>query len=98
MSSKDSKEFEVEILPYRRCGNTTRQIDAEIQELFKTGKTIVRDHARINKFGEIKEGGQRLHVNMLFSRLSREHHLILKEDFTYDVISGEIKLIPDGQQ
>lgn len=33
------------IIQNRRCGNTTRQVDAAVQELFTEGKVIWKDHA-----------------------------------------------------
>jgi len=65
---------EVVILPVRRAGNTTRQIDAEIQALFITGETRIMDHA-INGFRyDYQHAAHRHHCEMFVRRL---HHLNL---------------------
>lgn len=56
-------------LPYRACGNTTRQVDFAIQELFKGNIVLVQDHY-MN--GNDKDNNRRL-LNLIRDRLSFEH-------------------------
>lgn len=58
------------IIYYRRCGNTTRQVDEWVQQLFEGGSATIIDHAA-------KEGNvaNRHAERILFERLKREHGL-----------------------
>jgi len=64
---------EVVILPVRKAGNTTRQIDAEIQGLFLTGEALIRDHAIMHGFKYNYSHMAHLHHCEMF--VSRLHHL-----------------------
>ena len=66
----------VEIQHKRRCGNSTRQIDKEIQYLFAVGEVVCYDH-----YGSIE--ATRHHIRVLLRRLEFEHH-IPHSDLTYD--------------
>jgi len=55
----------------RKVGNSTRQIDQYIQDLFDGLPVIVKDHAR---GGNIKKNNEVL-FGRLMSRLAREHNL-----------------------
>ena len=56
----------------RRCGNTTRQVDEWIQELFTKGAVSVIDHAH-NDTNSANRHAERV----LFRRLATEHELRL---------------------
>ncbi len=58
---------DVKIMDARRCGNTTRQIDAAVQKLFTEGKVVWVDHA--SPSGIANENG----FNRLLDRLGYEH-------------------------
>lgn len=53
----------------KRCGNTTRQIDYAIQQLFNNGFVVCLDH---HYFGEHIESNRRLFLAVL-RRLNIEH-------------------------
>lgn len=55
----------------RRCGNSTRMIDAAIQSLFYGDKVAVRDHF---KNGECRESNARL-LRLILDRLWHEHRI-----------------------
>lgn len=78
----------------RRSGQTIRQIDAEIQELFTTGKTTVIDHAHKFKDGSDLsiDGAQQDHVHRLFIRLRNEHDMTLTLHYSYNKKTGEVTL------
>lgn len=58
------------ILWHRRCGNTTRQVDEWIQQLFEEGKCIVIDHA------DRPENAANRHAErIILQRLKMEHGL-----------------------
>ncbi len=63
----------------RRCGNTTRQINQEIDDLFTKGFAHVLDHAA-------REGNraQDSHLSVLFRRLHVEFGLQEGKDYHYD--------------
>lgn len=65
------------ILSARRTGNTTRQVDAAIQELFMTGKTEIIDHAHEEFFGTQVNRAQDNLLKILFTRLQMEHNISL---------------------
>jgi len=71
----------------RRCGNSTRQIDAYVQELFTKGNIVVWDHhntPHATKF---------LFDNVV-RRLSIEHpHLFSNKNIIIDANKFEITLI-----
>lgn len=56
-------------LPHRKCGNTTRQIDYAIQQLFTYGFVVCLDH---NKSGEDRQSNIRL-LRLVVRRLEIEH-------------------------
>jgi len=58
------------IIRHRRCGNTTRQIDEWVQQLFEEGEVVVIDHA--HKDGNV---ANKCAERILFQRLSCEHGL-----------------------
>ena len=58
---------EVAIVDYRKMGNTTRQVDAYIQQLFNEGRCLVVDHAS----GKFNTSEHLLEV--LIRRLKIEH-------------------------
>ena len=75
----------------RRLGNTTRQVDQWIQELFTDGSCTVIDHAHrpdnmANKHAE----------RILFSRLHNEHGLTFKEPtpLQFDKETRTLTLLP----
>jgi hypothetical protein len=63
----------------RKIGNTTRQIDEEVQDLFNNGAVIIFDHAQKpdNKAFEI-------HLEKLLLRLKNEHSLTIGRGLEYD--------------
>ncbi len=63
------------ISPGRRCGNTTRQIDKEIQSLFQTGECCYCDHYQLGRYKEANEH----HLRRILRRLELEHHLTTKD-------------------
>lgn len=65
------------IKPNRRCGNTTRQVDGWIQELFESGKVYVVDHSGT-------KGGQWYAEKIMFDRLGSEHDLEIGNPLKYD--------------
>lgn len=69
----------------RRVGNTTRQIDQCVQELFTSGSTVVIDHA--HRVGNKANEHQR---RIFMERLAREHRLIFREHYT---IKGDIVIL-----
>ena len=56
------------IKPERRSGNTTRQIDNAVQELFTKGETKIIDHHGGNLSND-------LFFNRLVNRLKSEHRV-----------------------
>lgn len=73
------------IRPGRRVGNTTRQINREIDTLLSTGQVFIRDHAhKADVNGHPLNSAQRFHVKMFFDRLYQEHRLTKEKDYTYD--------------
>lgn len=76
------------IRPGRMVGNTTRQINFEIDELLTVGETFIHDHAYhpTNK-------SQEFHLKKLFNRLSFEFKMIEKKHYTYDRTTKVLKLI-----
>lgn len=66
-----------EVLPGRRVGNSTRQVDIAIQELFKGKVVVCHDHARIvNANGrDVKQNLADDHLwRMVLNRLRFEHY------------------------
>lgn len=79
------------ILNHRRCGNTTRQVDEWVQELFENNEVVVVDHAHregnyANKHAE----------RMLFNRLYNEHGLKVGKisQLHWDEKSRKLSLTP----
>lgn len=75
----------------RRCGNTTRQVDEWIQQLFNGGEVVVQDHAH-------KNGGH-AHQNeyakrILLNRLNFEHNLKPGENSQLQVDGDKFTLLP----
>lgn len=69
----------------RRVGNTTRQINKEIQTLLSTGETSIIDHAhKEDLHGRTLNKAQYFHLKILFDRLFREHGLRVNEDYLYN--------------
>lgn len=64
----------------RRVGNTTRQINQEIDELFTKGSALIYDHA--HRFGNM---AQESHLRVLFRRLYNEFGLQEGKDYRYDL-------------
>lgn len=62
----------------RRKGNTTRQVDLEVQLLFDFGEVQVADHGY--KHGN---GAHDHHLHILLKRLSFEHGLSLSNGLDY---------------
>jgi hypothetical protein len=76
------------IVPARRAGNSTRIIDALIQELFTTGKCGVWDHAgRVGNFALDHT------LRILVERLYREHNMNKNRDYNLDRKEMVITLI-----
>jgi hypothetical protein len=73
----------------RRCGNTTRQIDFAIQELFNGKIVFVRDH-----YGSNKEQNGHI-MRRLIDRLLNDHNYTskgLESDFIIDKDNFTIEL------
>jgi DNA-binding FrmR family transcriptional regulator len=69
----------------RRCGNTTRQIDAFIQDLFQTGTVTVQDHAhQENGRGVPTNRANEQLVDTMLRRLRYEHKLNVYDDLEFD--------------
>ena len=75
----------------RRCGNTTRQVDIWVQELFDTGEAYVVDHAHRSERGVPLNVANKYALNILFRRLYNEHALD-KTDYTYNRTTNIVKL------
>jgi hypothetical protein len=75
------------ILQKRRCGNSTRQIDQWIQDLFTNGKAVIIDHAHQENRGVAVNFANRHSRKILLERLWREHSIDPKEDLVYDPIT-----------
>lgn len=72
------------IVPGRRVGNTTRQIDNIIQALF-SGKTVaIRDHYDISNLSEDKRASRQL-LDKVLKRMESEHSTIAYEINKYDL-------------
>ncbi|HRP33525.1 MAG TPA: hypothetical protein PKV73_16630 [Agriterribacter sp.] len=75
----------------RRCGNTTRQVDEWVQQLFNGEDVYVVDHA--HKEGNI---ASRCAFDILVRRLSNEHGLTLDKHsrLIWDEKTRIMKLLP----
>jgi hypothetical protein len=81
------------IISARKVGNTTRQVDAAIQELFNTGKVKIIDHAHEEDeiSGCAMNEAQNHLLSKLFGRLSTEHNFT-KHDIEYNAKTKILKL------
>ncbi len=75
------------ILPYRKCGNTTRQVDEWVQQLFQSGSILVVDHAHRDG-NAANQHAERV----LFRRLSSEHGLEVGVNLDWDYKSRKLTL------
>lgn len=75
----------------RRCGNTTRQVDEWVQQLFNGEKVVVYDHAH-RKGNHANEHATRVFLR----RLEFEHNLKPGRNsmLQYKKDTGEYSLIP----
>jgi hypothetical protein len=81
-----------EITTKRRDGNSTRQIDEMIQELFRDGQTVVRDHAHRETPNGVPSNFAREHtLKTMLRRLDREHDLEMHTHLEYDRASFVLK-------
>lgn len=58
------------IIRHRRCGNTTRQVDEWVQQLFEEGSALIIDHAHVEGYMANRNAER-----ILFGRLKNEHGL-----------------------
>lgn len=72
------------ILPGRRSGNTTRQIDATIQWLFEGKEVLIIDHYNTSR-------SNRFLLERILTRLYEEHN-ISKENVIINFSTATIKL------
>ena len=78
------------VLSGRRCGNTTRQVDEWIQQLFEVGEAIIIDHA--HRTGNMSN---RHAERILFDRLKNEHGLVVgKGLLNWDAKDRTLSLLP----
>lgn len=70
----------------RRCGNSTRQVDEMVQELFNTGKVTVTDHAKTES-----NQAYRNTLYVLRRRLHFEHDLVVGDQLIYNANKRELK-------
>jgi len=68
----------------RGVGNTTRQINQEIDDLFTKGACYICDHAHREKDGVPINKAQSFHLSTLFKRLAIEFKLINSKHYTFD--------------
>lgn len=73
----------------RRSGNTTRQIDFAVQQLFAGAIIEVRDHW---EFGDHKKANENL-FDRILKRLAMEHGLLVDREVRINKNKLEIELI-----
>lgn len=73
----------------RRCGNTTRQVDEWIQQLFNGEEVVIQDHAYIDG-NMANEHAKRV----LLGRLYGEHGLSVGKESPLKVDGFKINILP----
>jgi hypothetical protein len=63
----------------RQIGNTTRQIDQEVQDLFTQGAVVIHDHAQAPSNFAFD-----IHFEKLLLRLKNEHSITIGRGLEYD--------------
>ena len=81
------------LLHRRRCGNTTRQVDMAVQDLFLKGTALWRDHAE-RKGNMAQEHG----FKILLDRLWNEHRLDRETGLVVDRREFRVSLAGDYRQ
>lgn len=76
-----------EIRNARRCGNSTRQIDEWVQELFNNGKVTIEDHS-------LKNQGDLNSLYNLKRRLHFEHDLVVGDQLLWNSQKKELRFNP----
>ncbi len=75
----------------RRCGNTTRQVDEWIQELFEKGSVVVVDHAHKSDRGVPLNFANEYALKILKNRMYQEHGFEWGKEYNYSQINNTLK-------